>query len=73
MPPALWKNEKNHFFSSNQLFSNFVDKIVTFTKFLPKMSDATSAVCTCDNFVILLSPEKFSMKMNFKNYKYLSF
>ena len=27
----------------------------------------------CDNFDILLSHEKFSVKMNFKNYKYLSF
>ena len=37
LSPKIYSHPK--FFSSNQLFSNFVDKIVAFTKFLPKMSD----------------------------------
>ena len=42
-----------------------------YVDFLQKYNDSKFA--QCDNFGILLSPEKFSVKMNFKNYKYLSF
>ena len=41
---TLWKNEKftltEFLFSSNHLFSNFVSKTITFTKFLPKKSES---------------------------------
>ena len=42
-----------------------------YVDFLQKYNDSKFA--QRDNFGILLSPEKFSVKMNFKNYKYLSF
>ena len=35
---TVWKNEKK--ISSNQLFSNFFSKTVTFTKFLPEMRES---------------------------------
>ena len=42
---TVWKNEKftltqNFFRQINYLFSNFVSKIVIFTKFLPKKSES---------------------------------
>ena len=44
MDITLWKNEKSTLTekknSSNQLFSIFFSKTVTFTKFLPKMRES---------------------------------
>ena len=62
----IWSHQKN--ISSNQLFSNFFSKSITFTEFLPKMCETKSRQfphcvgCMIATFFVLLKDFKFSVK-----------